>query len=628
MGDQGPAAPLGCRSSTRPVGFEDPAMKSVPVARSLPVQPFQEPPRRLRQAGDPDFYDSDDDGTMPVVQGGAGNRAMHSNEEAEKAAMDAAWDSAEASEQEILEIEVSAEGAEADDLFARWVAEEEAAERKRKKKAKKSRKTKIPVGDVDVSLFFKLPLAEAGKRLRWLKENSAEYEAAWYKGQVLPRETWQWANEAAKAYMTGRDSAPPLPSSPPPRSRSSSPPPPMPDAPPVPEKRKERVSRLDAMTSLLAHLQQKCAAAVAQGRQDKSTESRILRLEAVMKQNHESAGGQATDDAPKMTMAEFRAQKDTHFVASVPEKKKITVTDYYQSRKNITPKTPELYLEDGSPVDYVPPSTSGIDPEVMTPLVYHRPLLHYQGKDPFAVRRYRPPLRLFKDAKEVGKTMKIRFDIYPGKRDTINEYSEYPKPKNQSPVVDILAFWNPLTPQAPKSPRDPRLLDETALLELEGDRKRAPAVRRDPLRGVKAAAAAVQVPKAGKRKRRGQKSGNKKGTVSLDRAAMISGPELLGLISRRGEVVFHGVNPQTFAKHRRDDVTEGKKNATSKTLRRIRTRARKKRVERGEIPYYRTRPDRPDTREVTLMPAGGTIGGDPDGLTMISEESLEEGEIA
>ena len=149
MGDQDPVAPSGCRDSVRPVAFEDTEMEPVNTTRPTAVHLSPEPPRRLRRAGDADFYDSGDDGTMPVVQGSAGNRAMHLNEEA---AMDAAW---ELAEDEILEIEV-AKGAESDDLFARWVAEEEAAEKKRKKKAKKSKKRKCPVADVDVSLFFQL----------------------------------------------------------------------------------------------------------------------------------------------------------------------------------------------------------------------------------------------------------------------------------------------------------------------------------------------------------------------------------------------------------------------------------------------------------------------------------------
>lgn len=176
------------------VGFEDPSIVPVDAARPRRVKPGPQPPRRLRQAGDPDHHDSDDDGTMPVVEGGAGNRAMHLNEEAAPEEEDYGGDDEEEQDDDELEMLIQ-EGA--DDLLERYLGEEEAQSGKKKSKRKVR---KVPVADnIDISLFYNLPLAEAGRRLKWVSRESQDYDEAFWEARLFPPSSWRWCNEAVKA---------------------------------------------------------------------------------------------------------------------------------------------------------------------------------------------------------------------------------------------------------------------------------------------------------------------------------------------------------------------------------------------------------------------------------------------
>ena len=199
------------------VGFEDPSIVPVDAARPRRVKPGPQPPRRLRQAGDPDHHDSDDDGTMPVVEGGAGNRAMHLNEEAAPEEEDYGGDDEEEQDDDELEMLIQ-EGA--DDLLERYLGEEEAQSGKKKSKRKVR---KVPVADnIDISLFYNLPLAEAGRRLKWVSRESQDYDEAFWEARVFPPSSWRWCNEAVRASrLTWPPSGPPTEKPPPPPEASS-----------------------------------------------------------------------------------------------------------------------------------------------------------------------------------------------------------------------------------------------------------------------------------------------------------------------------------------------------------------------------------------------------------------------
>ena len=149
---------------------------------------------------------------------------MHLNEEARAVDTD---------EEESYDLDISMEVG-PDDLLARWDAEVLKEEKIKKKKSKKSKKIKkVPIADVEISQFYKLPLVEVGRRLKWVSPDSEEYDKAWFSARVIPREEWHWCNEASQAYMAA--SKPPLPEGPPPEH-----PPPPPAEPETEEDSREK----------------------------------------------------------------------------------------------------------------------------------------------------------------------------------------------------------------------------------------------------------------------------------------------------------------------------------------------------------------------------------------------------
>lgn len=98
--------------------------------------------------------------------------------------------------------------------------------------------------------------------------------------------------------------------------------------------------------------------------------------------------------------------------------------------------------------------------------------------------------------------------------------------------------------------------------------------------------------------------------AKYNKASDIVGKDVNGQVNEDGMCLVFGFNPQNFAAARMDP-------ALSRKIRRSHNKNRRRRIKRGELPYYHGNPNHPHNREMKYVDLGklasqGTNG--PDGV--------------